>query len=211
MRLVCMSDTHTMHGRVKVPEGDVLIHAGDFTKRGKPAEIESFNAFLARQPHAHKIVVAGNHDFLFEDDPAAARRILTAAHYLQDEALELGGVRFYGSPWQPRFFNWAFNLDRGAPLRAKWDLIPAGTDVLITHGPPHGYGDRCEDGRVVGCEELALALGRVRPKVHIYGHIHEGYGARRLRHADESVTDCLNVSTCDARYRPVNPVMIFDI
>lgn len=211
MRLVCMSDTHTMHGRVEVPEGDVLIHAGDFTKRGERQDIERFNAFLARQPHRHKIVVAGNHDFMFEDNPSLARSLLTAATYLQDEAVVLDGVKFYGSPWQPRFFNWAFNLDRGAPLKEKWDLIPDDTGVLITHGPPHGYGDRCDDGRSVGCEELRLALDRVRPWVHVYGHIHEGYGKRFLRHANGAETILVNASSCDSHYRPRQAPIIVDL
>ena len=211
MRLVCMSDTHTMHGRVEVPDGDVLIHAGDFTKRGERQDIERFNAFLARQPHRHKIVVAGNHDFMFEDNPILARSLLTAATYLEDNAVVLDGVKFYGSPWQPRFFNWAFNLDRGAPLKEKWDLIPEDTGVLITHGPPHGYGDRCDDGRVVGCEELRRALDRVRPLVHVYGHIHEGYGKRFLRHANGAETILVNASSCDSNYRPRQAPIIVDL
>lgn len=211
MRLVCLSDTHTLHSRVKVPDGDVLIHAGDFTKRGSHEDVERFNAFLGRQPHRHKVVIAGNHDFCFEDDRAAAQALITNARYLQDAALEIEGLRLYGSPWQPRFFDWAFNLDRGAPLRAKWDLIPADTDVLITHGPPFGHGDRCDDGRRVGCEELLLALERVRPRVHVFGHIHEGYGQTELRHDGGQRTLCVNASSCDVRYRAVNAPLVIDL
>jgi len=86
------------------------------------------------------------------------------------------GVKFYGSPWQPRFFDWAFNLDRGEEIKKKWDLIPMDTDVLITHGPPYGILDLTHEGEKVGCEELMKAVLRVQPKIHIFGHIHEAYG-----------------------------------
>ncbi len=84
----------------------------------------------------------------------------------------------------------AFNLDRGAPLKAKWDLIPNGTDVLMTHGPPHGQlGGRVINGSIdAGCEELTIALARVKPIVHVYGHIHEGYGVYLSRDG----TACIN-------------------
>ena len=102
-----------------------------------------------------------------------ARSWITNAHYLCDESLTLDGVKFYGSPWQPRFFDWAFNKDRGAPLKAIWDKIPLDTDVLITHGPPHGILDLTFDKIKAGCEELLLAVQRIKPKVHVFGHIHE--------------------------------------
>ena len=212
MRLVCLSDTHKLHDRLVIPDGDVLIHAGDMSGRGSLDDIARCGAFFARLPHRHKVIIAGNHDFSFEDERAErARAALGDVVYLQDQAAVIDGVKFYGSPWQPRFFDWAFNLDRGAPLKAKWDLIPADTDVLITHGPPQGIGDQCYDGARVGCEELLAALGRVRPRVHVFGHIHEAYGKTELRHADGRVTICVNASTCDLRYRAANPPVVIDI
>ncbi len=177
MKLVVLSDTHGRHKTIDIPDGDVLIHAGDFSVWfGTLEELAEFNDFLAQLPHVHKIVVAGNHDFPFERENAEARAILTHAHYLQDEALEIEGVKFYGSPWQPEFLNLAFNLPRGEPLRRKWDMIPSDTDVLITHGPPHGIGDRTFDGLHVGCEELLARVQEIKPRVHVFGHIHEGRG-----------------------------------
>ncbi|MDH3198719.1 MAG: metallophosphatase domain-containing protein [Candidatus Krumholzibacteria bacterium] len=177
MELVLLSDTHGRHGEVEIPNGDVLIHAGDFGAWfGTMEELEEFNDFLGQLPHAHKIVVAGNHDFCFERANADARKALTNAHYLQDESLEIDGVKFYGSPWQPEFLNLAFNLRRGEPLRRKWEMVPPDTDVLITHGPPHGIGDETLDGLHVGCEELLLRVKQVKPRVHVFGHIHEGRG-----------------------------------
>jgi predicted phosphodiesterase len=218
VRIVCLSDTHNRHGAIRVPEGDVLVHAGDFTLRGSREEVGAFDAWLETLPHPHKLVVAGNHDWLFERNPGEARGLLAHARYLQDSGATLDGLRFWGSPWQPWFLDWAFNLQRGAPLREKWDLIPTGVDVLVTHGPPHGICDAVEkrparvvsgllgQGSHAGCEELLQAVRRVRPRLHVFGHIHEGYG-RETRDGVEFV----NASCCDVRYRPVNPPVVVDV
>jgi predicted phosphohydrolase len=204
-RLVCISDTHGRCEGIAVPEGDVLIHAGDLTSMGKPDEIEREARWLRGLPHRHKVVIAGNHDFGFEDRPRASRALMEGLTYLEDEEATVAGLRVWGSPWQPRFYDWAFNLDRGAPIRAKWDLIPAGIDVLVTHGPPARQGDRTTRGEEVGCADLLDAVRRVRPKVHVFGHIHEGYGLTR---ADG--TTFVNASTCDRSYRPAHPPVVVD-
>lgn len=179
LTLVTMADTHGYHASLRVPPGDILIHAGDLTRRGSLDDLRDFDAFLASLPHRHKIVVAGNHDWCFQRDPMAARATLAHATLLQDEAVVLEGVRFYGSPWQPRFLDWAFNLPRGAPLAEKWALIPEDTDILITHGPPLGIGDRTWNGERVGCEDLLRRVRKLAPKLHIFGHIHEDGGVFR--------------------------------
>lgn len=186
---------------------------------GREHEVRDFAEWLAGLPHEHKVVIAGNHDWLFERTPAFGRELLAGAIYLLDEATEIAGIRIWGSPWQPWFHDWAFNLPRGDALRAKWDLIPADTDVLITHGPPFGHldgaarsvGDWFGDGDVVdvehvGCEELRAALDRVRPRVHVFGHIHEAYGQDSL-----DGTLLVNASNCDADYAPVNPPIVVDL
>jgi len=218
MRIVCLSDTHNLHGRIAVPDGDVLVHAGDLTMRGTAEEIARFDSWLAAQPHREKIVVAGNHDFLFEREPERARQLLTAGTYLCDSGLTVEGVRFWGSPWQPWFMDWAFNLPRGSALEARWRLIPEGTDVLVTHSPPHGILDEVarllsfeiEAGHGpdahVGCEELRKAVERLRPRLHVFGHIHESYG----RESRDGVA-FVNASNCDRRYRPVNPPVVVDL
>jgi predicted phosphodiesterase len=205
LRIVCLSDTHDLHDRLAVPDGDVLVHAGDFTGRGSPAEVEAFGAFLARLPHREKIVVAGNHDFLFEREPDRARELLGDVTYLLDSGVRVGGLAFWGSPWQPWFHDWAFNLRRGAPLAAKWALVPDETDVLVTHGPPMGVLDLTFHGRMVGCEALETALARIRPRLHVFGHIHEAYGTHR---ANGILS--VNASNCDLRYRPVQPPVVVD-
>jgi len=206
MRLVCLSDTHNLHERLSVPDGDVLLHAGDFTARGTEREVAAFGAFLARLPHRHKVVVAGNHDFLFEKKPARARELLGDVLYLEDALAQVGPLTVYGSPWQPWFHDWAFNLRRGPELAAKWALVPSGVDVLVTHGPPHGLFDRTVHGEHVGCEELTRALPRIRPRLHLFGHIHEDYGAAQL-----DGTLAVNACNCDLRYRAVNAPVVVDL
>ncbi len=136
--------------------------------------------------------------------------------YLQDSGCEIDGVKFWGSPWQPEFNDWHFNLSRGEPLARKWRLIPDDTDVLITHGPPHGILDECPEwisgwGRTrgtvhVGCEELAKALERVQPKVHIFGHIHEGAGV-----LEQDGRTYINASSMDANYDITHPPRVFEL
>lgn len=156
-------------------------------------------------PHPHKVVIAGNHDFAFEQNPTA-REWITHATYLQDELFEVDGLRIWGSPWQPRFFDWAFNLDRGAPLAEKWAQIPAEVDILVTHGPPHGILDRVHRGENVGCRALLDAVLGRKPTLHVFGHIHEAYGVLE----DHGVCFA-NASTCTVDHRPVNPPLVFEV
>ncbi len=178
IRIVCLSDTHGNHRRLAVPEGDLLLHAGDITRRGELDILEDFNRWLGELPHPQKLIIAGNHDFCFEREPEAARAAITNARYLQDDAVEISGLKFWGAPWQPWFFNWAFNLHRGDALAAKWALIPGNTDVLMTHGPPFEILDRTTRGYDVGCRDLLERLGQFKPKLHLFGHIHEAAGVR---------------------------------
>jgi predicted phosphohydrolase len=177
MRIVAMADTHLWHSRLEVPDGDVLVHAGDLLQGGELEELPDVAAWLQRQPHRHKVVIAGNHDFAFAEAPARVREMLgPRITYLQDEATTVEGVRFYGSPWQPEFGDWAFNLPRGPALAATWAMIPEGTQVLITHGPPRGHGDRTRHGHSAGCDDLLARVRTLRPRLHLFGHIHEDGG-----------------------------------
>ena len=209
-RIVCLSDTHNFHEQIRVPDGDILIHAGDATGRGTIAEIEEFNYWFAGQPHKHKILIAGNHDWLFETSNLTARRLLdNSIIYLEDSAVEIENLKFYGSPWQPRFYDWAFNLMRGAELAEKWKLIPNDTDVLITHGPPHGILDEVPRQYFVentGCEELRKRVEKVRPKLHVFGHIHCGYGQ-----TEQFGVNFINASNCNEEYEPVNAPFVVDL
>lgn len=202
MKIICFADTHKFHESVKIPDGDVLIFGGDMCGRDGITSVNTFNKWLGQFPHKHKIVIAGNHDRCFENELRfAAREMITNAIYLEDSETIIDGVKFYGSPWQPFFLNWAFNLQRGIPLRQKWDMIPDDVNVLITHGPPQGILDVPQfknDG--VGCEEL---LDRVQKlpelKCHIFGHVHEGYGVE-----DKFGITFVNASVCTFAYEPIN-------
>jgi hypothetical protein len=137
---------------------------------------------------------------------AASEAILTNCTYLKDSELVIDGIKFYGSPWQPEFFDLAFNLPRGAALKAKWDLIPKDADVLITHGPPQGYGDLTRQGDRAGCFDLLDTIKALQPRLHVYGHIHEGVGKYQVGR-----TTLINASSCDPDYHPANPPIIFDL
>lgn len=205
LRLVIVSDTHGFHDAA-LPDGDVLIHAGDGCKRGTIDEAKAWLDALRRQPHPHKLVIAGNHDRCFEATPELARPLTHGLTYLQDDETTIAGLRFWGAPWQPWFLSWAFNLQRGAEIAQKWALIPADTDVLITHGPPHGILDRTYDGRPVGCEALRQVVDRIAPRVHVFGHIHEAYGTHV-----EGRTLFVNASICTLRYQPDQAPIVVDL
>ena len=176
MRIVCISDTHNRLDKMKIPPGDLLLHAGDLTGRGSLDELRRFDQLLATLPHRHKVIIAGNHDWGFQREPAAARELIQSAVYLQDSEVTIQGLRIYGSPWQPWFLDWAFNGARGGSLKPIWDRIPAGIDILITHGPPAGIGDHYSDVGRQGCEDLRARIGEVKPRLHLFGHIHQDGG-----------------------------------
>jgi predicted phosphohydrolase len=218
VRIVFISDTHNQHDTMRhpVPDGDILIHAGDATMLGRVGEIGAFAAWFRSLPHPHKIFVAGNHDWMFQRNPSMAKSLLNNGIaggadgkilYLEDSGTEVMGLSIYGSPWQPTFFDWAFNLDRGAAIARKWDLIPDGLDILITHGPPINIHDQISPhlgSEHLGCEELLKAVEQKKPKIHVYGHIHGGYG-----HSQYVNTLFINAAICTEEYKPLNaPIVI---
>lgn len=207
MKIVCMSDSHGLHRKMPlVPDGDVLVVAGDFTNVGAEQEIKDFNEWLGQRPHKHKIVIAGNHDWYFQWN-GNKKNIINNATYLQDESTIIDGVKFYGSPHQPEFCNWAFNLPRGKELKEKWDLIPEDTDVLITHGPPKGILDWAFYSKEhVGCLDLLDRVYEINPKVHIFGHIHIGYGTEI-----KGNTTFVNAAICSENYQPTNSPIVVEI
>lgn len=189
------------------------MHAGDFTRRHCDEDsVKQFNTWLGSLRYKHKVVIAGNHDTAFEHNPDIAK-LLTNCTYLRDSSTVIDGVKFYGAPWQPEFCNWAFNLKRhSSEMREKWEAIPDNTDVLITHGPPYGILDLCPDMRDrsklvhAGCEVLREQLNRIKPKVHIFGHIHEGSGIHK-----EAGTQFINASFMDSRFQPNNQTRIVEL
>lgn len=232
IRFVCISDTHgKIEGsKLHMPPGDVLLHAGDFTQKGHMNEIQKFNSYLGALPYKVKVVIAGNHDLTFDDNITEAslrtfgvqkstvesylserglksvKQMLTSAIYLEDSLVTVCGIKIYGAPWQPVFCDWGFNLNRGEDILKKWQTIPADLDILMTHGPPVGHGDLTGGNNNVGCVELLNTVQkRVKPKFHVFGHIHEGYGV-----TSDGYTTFINASTCTRRYLPTNAPIVFD-
>jgi predicted phosphohydrolase len=197
VRIVAVADTHLFHDELVVPDGDVFVHAGDLCRGGDVDELRVAAAWIASLPHPHKLVVAGNHDWAFVREPAAARAALGDILYVQDGEVAIDGMRIWGSPWQPEYNDWAFNLPRGAALAAVWAQIPIGLDVLVTHGPPEGIGDRGPVGGRQGCAELRRRVAEVRPRLHLFGHIHQDGGAWR-----EHATTFANVTTWECERAP---------
>lgn len=226
-KIVCLSDTHEMHHKVQVPDGDILIHAGDFCGRGLAAsEVGNFLYWLDDQPHETKIVVPGNHDVILETDDSIRKEFeKSGVHLLIDEEYtnKSSGLKFYGVPWTPDFYPdlWGFQ-SRNAPLD-YWDRIPEDTDVLISHGPPFGAADQIDPGNTtdlssrpkaasvgsahLGCKRFASVLSDfASPLTIICGHIHGSYGKHFLDHHT-----IYNVSICTELYIPSNTPTVLEL
>lgn len=208
MKFVVISDTHGQHRSLKLPKGDVIIHAGDISKSGHPVEIEDFLDWFSKLKFKYKIFIAGNHDFFLEHaHPRVIEQMIPkGVIYLNDSGAEINGIKFWGSPITPWFHNWAFNRERGEEIKQHWDLIPDDTDVLITHGPPFGILDETVYSKRTGCEELLLKVYQVKPKFHFFGHIHEDYG-----NYTKGETIFVNASVLDDYYQLVHEPMVIDI
>ncbi|MDB5252733.1 MAG: metallophosphoesterase [Flaviaesturariibacter sp.] len=208
LRIVAISDTHGQHRALKLPRGDTIIHAGDLTFRGKKEEVMDFLGWFRALDFSNKILIAGNHDFFFEKESMRGIEgyLPTGVTYLQDTGLTIDGVHFWGSPYTPLFFNWAFNRKRGREIARHWGLVPPHTDVLITHGPPYGILDQVGNERPVGDRDLLKRVTEVRPKVHVFGHIHESYGT-----CIKEGVRYINASILNELYQPVHRPVVFDI
>ncbi len=174
VRIVCISDTHELHRELMVPDGDLLIHAGDFTFFNGVSKIRDFNAWLGELPHRHKVVVPGNHDRAFNDDPGM-RAMITNAVLLINEGATVCGLNVWGSP--VTCDDAAYGHTKPEERTSLYATIPANTDILVTHGPPLGIRDheRGSDERR-GCPQLRQTVMRVKPRLHVFGHVHGGYG-----------------------------------
>ena len=208
MKIISISDTHGRHNDVDLPNGDMLIHSGDISSKGTEAEIDDFLKWFSSQPHKYKIFIAGNHDFFFEreSDDVIASKVPKNVIYLNDSGCVIEGLNIWGSPIQPEFCNWAFNRERGAAIKKYWDLIPENTDILITHGPPYGILDKNIRGKHCGCEELKEQVFKINPKLHVFGHIHEGYGS-----FEEKGITFINASQLNYRYFLTNEPVVMEL
>lgn len=178
MELICISDTHGDHEKLIVPEGDILIHAGDITENGTRREVMSFLQWFSLQPHPHKIFIAGNHDFYLEKlSVESLKKIIPEnVFYLNESQIEIEGILFWGSPIIPGNDLWAFSETMETKLREHWEKIPPAVDILITHSPPYGILDQTNDKKLLGCKILREIVAKIAPKYHIFGHLHDNYG-----------------------------------
>ena len=207
MNICAASD---LHGTLPdIPACDLLLLGGDLcpvSNHGIAFQAEwldtTFRRWLAAIPARMIVGVAGNHDFVFERYPELVPRDLRWT-YLQDSGLTWEGLRLWGTPWQPWFFDWAFNLYE-PELVGKWALIPPDTDILVLHGPPRTYGDgvpRAGGMDHTGSPSLLRRIEEIAPRLAIFGHIHEGRGEWRIGR-----TTLANVTILDEKYDHVYPV-----
>lgn len=208
MKVTVISDTHNKHHLLKLKRGDLLIHAGDISGKGTKIEIEDFLKWFSGQPFKYKIFIAGNHDFFFEEKNKKQIEQLIPENmtYLNDSGVEVEGIKIWGSPVQPWFYDWAFNRKRGLEIKKHWDLIPLDTNILVTHGPAFGVLDKTTRGDHAGCLDLKNVIDSIKPDYHICGHIHEAYGVKK----NESTT-YINASILNERYQLVNKAFEFEI
>jgi Icc-related predicted phosphoesterase len=213
IRLVLISDTHGKHDQLnedllKLDNSvtTIILHAGDLSSTGAFIQINRFLDWYASLPFKHKIFIAGNHDFGFEQmsdiqDTYKDKGVI----YLMDNSVEVEGLKIYGSPWQPRFYDWAFNVDR-TRIAEKWALIPEGMDIIMTHGPVHGILDYTPTYVNVGCEALYDKIIQLKPKIYVSGHIHFARGIKSFNN-----TLFVNASVLDESYTYTNKPIVIEI
>lgn len=218
MKITFISDTHTQHNKIELSGGDILIFSGDFMSSGhRVYEAQGFLNWFSEQPYKYKIFIAGNHDKYCENNPELFETLVDAhvdknVIYLRDEMIEIEGLKIYGTPWQPYFCNWAFNISEPDRLISLYQNIPEDLDILITHCPPYDILDKSHDYRngedPLGSKELETVLsqmGEHRPKIHCFGHIHGDGGNMLLKD-----TCYINASVCDENYNPINKIVTID-
>ena len=201
-RIVCISDTHC--AEIDVPDGDILLHAGDLTYMGKPDELRVVMDWLSSLPHKHKIFIAGNHDFSFQLSPLLMKQFIPEnLIYLEDSVVEVEGIKIFGSPWVKQFYDWAFMYPADEDRWQRFDKIAAGSHIILTHGPRYGildtnladYDYRC------GCELLGNFVDRVGAQMLVHGHLHDSHGVKKFQ-------DFLVVNAAIGYYQEHEPIVV---
>lgn len=210
MRIVCVSDIHARP--VITPEVDLLIVSGDLTYYSSDKELEWFEQWLKQQPSRYKIFISGNHDKKFQTHPWGSRQYVDRVcadgtiHYLEGTGVTIEGVTFWGSPWTPQWGGTAFGFKSRTAARTHWAKIPEGVNVLITHGPPLGILDQLHNGKNAGDPDLLDAVKRIKPKLHVFGHIHSAYGQVEI-----DGTTFVNACVCTEDYKPDNQPIVVEV
>lgn len=209
LKITAISDTHTKHSDIKIEPCDILVHAGDYSYQGRIQEVTSFLQWFSKQSATHKIFINGNHEVGPYESPALFKTILSSYSnviYLNEELVEVEGLKIYGYPITSTFFDWSYMRDRGSPeMLAGLAKIPTGVDIILSHGPAAGILDIVPDGSHAGCEDLLKELDRIRPKVMICGHLHSNNGFKEVNNILH-----VNASILNDQYQHVyNPKTIY--
>lgn len=219
MKIVCISDVHGKWSKLVIPECDILISAGDYSFRGELHMVRDFHKWMGKQPAKHKISVQGNHEKQVEANFTLSKQMAEEAcpgiHFVDEGLVEVEGLKIWCSAITRFFHNWAWNRHPGEEIQKHWDLIPNDSDIIVTHGPCYGLGDSLVQFNGMKCEWEELKLGdgqllkkvlEVKPKLHVSGHIHPGYGIY-----GQSGIIFVNAAICDDSYTPVNKPIIVDL
>lgn len=202
MRIVCISDTHGQEAGLNLPDGDMLIHAGDLTLSGTTTQINESLAYFAKLPYKYKIIIAGNHDFGLESknpDIVMPPEII----YLENNFITIEGLKIWGSPVSTPYYDWAFMWDE-RQRELLYQSIPDDTDIVINHGPAYGILDYTTKQTNAGCELLLKRINEIKPKLFVCGHIHEDYGIREV-----DVTKFVNAAILNRQYQIANlPIVV---
>jgi len=221
MKVVLISDTHEKHGQIKLPEGDLLIHCGDWTNKGSLDAMNSFLKWFSAQPFQYKIFIGGNHELGLDVGPTRVKKLdlinsFNNLIYLENSSTIIDGIKIYGSPVTPFFYSWSWNVHRGEPIAQVWKNIPDDTNILITHGPPYAILDlvSLSPGEIrdvhQGCEELIKRVKQLKHlKLHCFGHLHlGGHGSQIHR---EGGTAFVNAAMVDDGHRVVNQPVVIEL
>lgn len=239
IKICCISDTHTQHRQLEIPECDLLIHAGDILGRDETHVLLDFNDWIGELKDAgtikEAVVTSGNHDMILDKDSPfwfvpGLKEQLTNFIYLEHEHVEVMGLKIFGSPYSAQFYNWAFMYERGPDADALWDQIDDDVNIIIVHGPPAGIADALppdwhvnnpdeitdwDSLETVGCYHLADQLKRMSElKLGVFGHIHFSYGCYDKdgnRTKDITKTKYIGASSCTEAYKPTNPPIVIDV
>jgi hypothetical protein len=222
MRLVIVSDTHEKHSKLSIPDGDILIHCGDWTNQGNTNKMKDFLSWFSSQPHNHKIFIAGNHELGLDAGPMRPikQKIVNdflaqniSLHYLENSSIDIDGYKIYGSPISPFFNNWAFGAHRGEQISQYWRDIPNEINILLTHGMPFGIFDEVPSSYFdlpnehIGCEALRDRIDQLSNLILFAGgHIHNQNGVANL---DNRIF--VNAAVVNERHEVIHDPIVIDI
>ncbi len=201
MTITHLSDTHNLHRQVqKLPKADMIIHSGDISMRGTSKEVMDFIDWFIGLDYKYKIFIAGNHDYSLEgkQQDIIQSFLPNNCYYLCNSGIRIEGISFWGIP----FF---FSDDVSGRYKELIARIPNDTDVLITHNPPYRILDRAHNIDF-GCHDLLDKVLEVKPRYHLFGHIHDSYGVKKIGN-----TSFANAALVDEDYKLSNNPLIFEI